>query len=96
MASVAAVEQSTKNQTVSQTVVAAVADLVDAKPGALDPLYYTVDPEALNALFESNAVDSGHALPRVTFTYEGCDVEVAGDGTVTVSRANREVTKQWG
>lgn len=94
MAETVMAERSTESQAVSQTVISAVADLTSAEPTSLEPLYHVVDPEALNALFEANEVGVGCSSLRVTFTYCGCDVEITGDGVVTVSRAEQEITRR--
>lgn len=67
------------NQTPSETVVSSVATHRGVDPVALPPLYDTLDPDALDALFASACGDG-----QVTFEYAGCTVECAGDGTVDV------------
>lgn len=66
----------------STATVMAVAAAAGVEPDALPPLYDTIDPDALDDLFRSP-----HAIRsdvRVSFTYAGCDVVVAGDGDVSV------------
>lgn len=46
----------------------------------LEPLAETVDPEALDALFEAGSQPDAH----VTFTHEGYAVTVTGDGDVLI------------
>lgn len=77
----------------SETVIAAVADLTGTDPLSLEPLYAAVDPDALDALFPTTHV--GEERGHVTFTYHGCEIVVAADGTVQVSNADRAVTKTW-
>lgn len=62
----------------STAVVEVTAQARGLSPESLPPLYDTVDPDALNML-----VDGGGDL-RLTFTYDGHDVTLDGDGTVTV------------
>ena len=83
----AVVERVTRNQTVSETVVSTVAEFIGSEPTSIDPLYDTVDPDALNALFDGDRVISDCTPSSVAFTYCGCDVVVAADGVVQVSRA---------
>lgn len=71
---------------VSAAVVRAVADATDAELRDLDPLYDTVDPEALNALFE----DPDSAPAAVSFEYHGCVVSVRGHGEVVLTDATGE------
>jgi len=92
MASGAVVKRAAQEKTVTETVVSAVAEFTGSKPTSLDPLYGTLDPEALDALFDDGAAN-GRAPDRVSFTYSGCTVVVTADGTVQVSRggaASRE------
>lgn len=63
---------------VHERVIAAIADGKSVDATALDPLYETVDPEALDALFKPGVTG------RVEFTYEGHDVAVGSDGHVSV------------
>ncbi|MFA9416836.1 HalOD1 output domain-containing protein [Natrinema sp. HArc-T2] len=52
--------------------------------GVLTPLFETIDPDALNALFSST--HSGDTRTgSVTFTHDGYDVTVTADGEITVS-----------
>lgn len=62
----------------SMRVVRAVAAANDADPIALAPLYDVIDPDALDRLFAADAAGS------VQFVYEGRDVVVDADGSVTV------------
>jgi hypothetical protein len=63
-------------------VVETVADALGTEPNELGPLYETVDPDALDLLFESpRRFTSG----CVTFTFEGCNVTVDADGWIAVS-----------
>ena len=62
-------------------VVETVADALDADPTELGPLYEAVDPDALDALFESPERFTGGC---VTFAFEGCTVTVDADGWVAV------------
>ncbi|MFB6141652.1 MAG: HalOD1 output domain-containing protein [Halosimplex sp.] len=65
----------------SERVVSAVAAHRDVEETALPPLFEVLDPDALDALFETpGAVPQG----TVTFEYAGCIVECSSDGTVDV------------
>ncbi|AGB39965.1 HalOD1 output domain-containing protein [Natronococcus occultus] len=76
-------ERGTENTPV-YAVVSAVAEAEDADPVALPPLYEAIDPEALNALL---AAEPETAVGTVAFRYAGYDVEVTGDGDVSVRSA---------
>lgn len=70
---------------VSERVVSTVAELIGSEPLALEPLYETVDPDALNTLFEPGPDHSDRASRRVEFSYHGCTVVVSADGAVQVT-----------
>lgn len=72
--------RTTRDESVSETVVSAVAEATDVDPLALDPrLYEVIDPDALDRLF-NEAQSEG----RVGFTMAGCQVSVHADDHVVV------------
>ncbi|WP_224268279.1 HalOD1 output domain-containing protein [Haloprofundus salinisoli] len=74
----------TKLETVapSQAIVERIAALEEADQTELDPLYETVDPEALNALVE--ATERSNPSLQIQFTYNGYEVTVSSGGVVYV------------
>ena len=68
------------NDSISLSVVEALADSLDTDPVELEPLYHAIDPEALDQLFQENTPMSA----RVEFTYGGHTVEVQGDGAILI------------
>lgn len=62
----------------SMRVVEAIARATGGDPAEMAPLYGSVDPDALDRLFE-RGVDV-----RFRFEYQGRLVEVHGDGTILV------------
>lgn len=77
------------DEAVSETVVRAVAEAsgrpvfaTDSDGEPLAPLYETIDPDALDALFRGRADDPAG---RVRFVYSGHEVTVDRSGAVTVS-----------
>lgn len=58
-------------------------DDADDRTEALEPLYSTIDPDALDALLASKA-DDEHPPVRVEFTYCGYRVAADSTGLVTV------------
>lgn len=66
----------------SEAVVGRVANREGVDPLALDPLYGTLDTDALDALVRS--VDGTGADCRVEFSYHGYDVTVTGEGVVHI------------
>lgn len=71
------------NEKYSQRVLQAVATVENADPTDLPPLYEAIDPDALNALFQT---DNGAqtAVDHVRFHYAGHTVVVQGDGRINV------------
>lgn len=69
---------------VSEAVVMAVAAFESCEPTALPRLYDTVDPDALDCLFES----SGDGNLDVTLTYAECEIRIGTGGRITVTEAN--------
>ena len=90
MATTAGVERSMESESVSETIVSAVAAHTGSDPLDLAPLYQAVDPDALDALFATD--DPMRSPDRVSFTYCGCEVVVSAEG-VTVESANRNASK---
>ena len=70
----------------SVAVINAVSAVTGTDPVELPPLYETIDPDALNSLFEAR--DRTGSSPRVEFTYNGFDVTVRDGPRVTVERTD--------
>lgn len=68
-------------------VVTAVADELGLDPVAMDPLYETIDTDALDRLLESDAT------LEVVFEHDGHAIEIESDGTVAVD--GRESPTRW-
>ena len=64
--------------TASEAVVATVAERAGTDPVALPPLYDTIDPDALDAIFRDGRPG------RVSFGYAGYEVTVCGRDQITV------------
>lgn len=62
-------------------IVQTVASEAEVSPTELEPLYETIDPDALSRFFESGTEG------RVAFAYEGYRVSVSGDGSIDVTSA---------
>ncbi|WP_224270978.1 HalOD1 output domain-containing protein [Haloprofundus salinisoli] len=69
----------------SQAVMEKIAALEDIDSTELDPLSEVFNPEALNALVETNG--QSEAPLRVEFIYSGYYVSVDSDGIVYVDEA---------
>lgn len=71
------------NQPVSVVVVEAIAAATDQSPLEVDPLYDTIDPEALDELFH-NVGSQSRARGRIKFVHCGYEVTVEDTGDVTI------------
>jgi hypothetical protein len=68
-------------------VIEAIAALTGVPPTGLQPLYETLDPDALDGLLESAPENpSRRSSLAVSFRHEGCDVTINADGHLTVTR----------
>lgn len=65
---------------VTETVVYALAEAVDADPTDLTPLEASVDTEALDRLFRPDVRDT-----LLSFEHDGHSVTVSGEGRVVVA-----------
>lgn len=73
-----------KTGAVSERVVHAVANARDVDPLDLEPLYGTVDPDALDKLFTAGSASDAPVSGRIVFGMAGCEVTVYSDGRVDV------------
>ena len=64
----------------SQAVVERVAACEGVDHTELDPLYEAIDPDAFDMLIESGRHNESRL--KITFSYQGYDVTVTGDGVV--------------
>jgi hypothetical protein len=71
--------------TVTEDVVAAVADAKGTSALDIQPLGTVVDTDALNRLVERQGRWPTEPSARIEFSYEGFTVTVTGDGDVDVS-----------
>lgn len=74
---------------VAATLTRAVVAVKDDPIEEVDPLYTSVDPEALEALFQADGRD-GETWGQLSFVHDGCYVELHSDGTVSATRVPGE------
>ena len=67
----------------SGQVAKSIADKEGTDPLDIPPLYESVDPDALDALFTPDSREP--VLGEVTFTHAGYEVTVAYDGEVVIT-----------
>ena len=70
----------------SMAVIATLAEVMAADPVELDPLYSTIDPEALDALVRVRNGTTGDI--HVSFTHEDHAITVFSYGVVTISQGH--------
>jgi hypothetical protein len=76
----------TQSESLSQTIVYAVAETKDVDPSDLtERLYDCVDPDALDRLFDTGGHD---AVGSVVFKMAGCTVRVESGRAVVVTEAD--------
>lgn len=73
-----------RDEAISHRVIEMVAAEVDTDPVELPPLYETIDPEALDALFASS-FSHGPLVGQVAFTYGGCEITVSYDDELVIT-----------
>jgi hypothetical protein len=72
------------NESVSVAVVRAVSAVVGRKPRHLKPLGHVLDPDAIDALFDSRANGEQRTGGRISFVFGGCSVAVENGEYVDV------------
>ena len=73
-----------ETRTVSESVVEVVAEAEETDPLELTPpLYEVIEPDALDQVFAATPTDE-RRKGTVTFSYNGYEVTVRGDGDVSV------------
>lgn len=77
----------------SETVIDAVAEAKDVDPLDLEPLYSTIDPDALDGLFRPTAGSTDSTM-ELRFSMAGCQVVIHGDGEVVVTPATENAGRQ--
>lgn len=82
-----AVRSNAGDESMSETVVDAVADAKGVDPLDLEPLYDAIDPDALDSLF-AEAPGASASPTELRFEMDGCEVVVRGGGTVVVTPAS--------
>lgn len=68
----------------SGAIIETVAIAANAEPTEIEPLYDSVDPDALDALVRLNGRDPKNGDVTVAFTFAGHEVRVRSDGVVIV------------
>lgn len=70
--------------TPSTGVIETVAIAKNSEPTALEPLYNSVDADALDALLDSDGLHSADGVATVSFAFAGYDVTVQNNGVIVI------------
>jgi len=70
--------------TIAEKIITEIARREDVSPLDLTPLHDSIDPDALDRLFDPT-VESGRMVGAVSFQYCGYDVIVHADGYVEIT-----------
>lgn len=71
----------------SHRVVMEVADEMGTDPTQLEPLFDSIDPDALDKLFDARTEATERGVTQLSFTYEGHQIVVERDRSVEVVAA---------
>ena len=82
------------DDSLTETIVAAIATIKDTRLIDLDPLYNSADPDALERLFRDQHA-SRHTI-RVSFQHEGYAVVINGDGSIDIDPSPPAETTESG
>lgn len=74
---------SAQDDVVIERVVARIAEELDADALELEPLANAIDPDLVSGFMTAEGVLAGSELQ---FYYEGREVRIAGDGTISIDR----------
>jgi hypothetical protein len=85
----ATVEREIRDESPSMAVVSAVAAATNTDPTEIEPLYESIDPDALDYLVRGGSRSRRGFDGCVSFTVAGCSVVVHGDRKVVAKPAKR-------
>ena len=84
------------NQSVTEAIIEAVAEYSETDPSpeftpegastdTLEPLYHSIDPDALEALIDCSRPETGKGV-EITFQYMGYEITVSSEGYLWIER----------
>ncbi|MCY4732791.1 hypothetical protein KY092_19840 [Natronomonas gomsonensis] len=74
----------------STAVIETIAIAANTDPSEIEPLYDSVNSDALDNLIESSATRPTNGVTTVSFTASAYEVSVTGSGTVAVRHIDEE------
>jgi hypothetical protein len=78
------------DDSLTSTVVTAVAAIRNVEPTSVDPLNEAVDPDALNTIFDDRHCGSERAGASLSIRLNDCVVTIHADGRVVVEGPGEE------
>lgn len=75
-----------EDESVSTAVIRAVSAVKGRKPASLQPLSDVIDPDALDALFDSRSNDGPQTHRRLSFSYSSCHITIENSGFLTIEQ----------
>ncbi|WP_433632005.1 HalOD1 output domain-containing protein [Halomicrococcus sp. NG-SE-24] len=75
----------TNSESLTDQVIAAVADAADCSQRELPPLSEAINPDALDCLFAPTYSGETRTDGRVTFEYAGYEVDIHSSGDVSTN-----------
>lgn len=76
---------------VCEVIVNSIAAVTGQRPETLEPLYETINPDALESLFRPVSPKAPRNTGSVTFTYERCEITVHAVGTIEIDTSHIEL-----
>lgn len=73
-----------EDQSLSTTIIEAVGEATASDPVEMEPLYRSLDPDALNSLFRPRSNDGHQCDGQLIFSFAGHDVAVHSHGHIIV------------
>lgn len=72
----------------STVLIETIADVTDRTPTEMEPLYDSVDPDALDALLKNDGTAHLAQALSISFTFEGFHVTLRSDGHLELIEMN--------
>ncbi|SIR63192.1 hypothetical protein SAMN05421858_3016 [Haladaptatus litoreus] len=82
--------ENANNEPISTVIAETIANHKGVDPADLEPLYETIDPDALDALFAHRTDGTARTTGQITFVHAGYEITVTSDRTVTVEPSTDE------
>lgn len=82
--------ENTNNKSISTVIAETIATHKGVDPANLEPLYKTIDPDALDALFAPRTDGTARTTGQIIFTHAGYEITVNSNRTITVEPIEEE------